>query len=127
MIENIFIELSLIITLAVVISAIMRLFKQPLIIGYIITGVIASPYFLNLVKSKDEISTFAQLGVALLLFVVGLNLDIRTIRKIGKVSLITGIGQVLFTSIIGYFILKLLGFANTPSIYISIALTFSST
>src|SRR3989338_6252290 len=124
MIENIFIELSLIITLAVIVSAIMRLLKQPLIIGYIITGVIASPYFLNLVKSKDEISTFAQLGIALLLFVVGLNLDLRTIKNIGKVSLITGIGQVLFTSIVGYFILKLLNFPTNSSIYISIALTF---
>ncbi len=127
MIENMFVELSLIIIIAVIVSAIMRLLKQPLIIGYIITGVIASPYFFNLVESKNEISTFSQLGVALLLFVVGLNLDLRTIKKIGKVSLIAGIGQVLFTSIVGFFILKLLGFTNTPAIYISIALTFSST
>ncbi len=125
--ENIFIELSVIMVIAVIISIIMRLLKQPLMIGYIITGVIASPYFLNITISKSEIGTFAQLGIAFLLFVVGLSLDPRTIKNIGKASILTGLGQVLFTSIVGFFILKFLGFSNTSSIYISIALTFSST
>ena len=108
MINNILVELSVIIIIAVILSAIMRLLKQPLMIGYIITGVLVSPYFLNLSSSKDEIGTFAQLGIAFLLFVVGLSLDPRTIKNIGKASFITGLGQVLFTSIVGYFILKLL-------------------
>lgn len=124
---SIFIELSIIIIIAVVVAGIMRLLKQPLIIGYILTGIIVSPYFLNIVKSTDAIATFAQIGVALLLFMVGLNLNPRIIKDVGKVSLVTGVGQVIFTSVIGFFIGKLLGFSTIVSIYIAIALTFSST
>jgi len=124
---SIFIELSIVIIIAVVVAGIMRLLKQPLIIGYILTGIIVSPYFLNIVKSTDAITTFAQIGVALLLFMVGLNLNPRIIKDVGKVSLVTGVGQVIFTSVIGFFIGKLLGFSTIVSIYVAIALTFSST
>jgi len=124
---TIFVELSIIIIIAVVITAIMRLLKQPLIIGYILTGIIVSPYFLNIVRSTDAITTFAQIGITLLLFMVGLNLNPRIIKDVGKVSLITGVGQVIFTSVIGFFIGRLLGFSTIASIYIAVALTFSST
>ena len=124
---NIFVELSIIIIIAVVVAGIMRLLKQPLIISYILTGIIVSPYFLNIVKSTDAIATFAQIGVALLLFMVGLNLNPKIIKDVGKVSLITGVGQVIFTSVFGFFIGKLLGFSTIVSIYVAIALTFSST
>ncbi len=124
---TIFVELSIIIIIAVVIASIMRLLKQPLIIGYILTGIIVSPYFLNIVKSTEAIATFAQIGITLLLFMVGLNLNPRIIKDVGKVSLITGVGQVIFTSVIGFFIGRLLGFSTIVSMYIAVALTFSST
>ncbi|MFH1918183.1 MAG: cation:proton antiporter, partial [Nanoarchaeota archaeon] len=124
---EVFIELSLIIVITVLISGIMRLFKQPLIIGYIISGIIVSPYFLNIVKSTETISVFSQIGVTFLLFIVGISLSPRVIKEVGKVSLVTGIGQIIFTSLIGFFISKLLGFSTIVSIYIAIALTFSST
>ena len=127
MVEDVFIELGLIIVITVVIGGIMRLLKQPLMIGYILAGIIVSPYFLNIVHSTDNITTFAQIGIALLLFMVGLNLSPKIIKDVGKVSLIAGIGQFLFTAIIGFFIAKLLDFSNIVSLYISIALTFSST
>jgi len=124
---EVFLELSLIIVITVLIAGIMRLLKQPLIIGYILAGIIVSPYFLNVVNSTETISVFSQMGVALLLFIVGLNLSPRVIKEVGKVSLITGIGQILFTSLIGFFISRLLGFSVLVSFYIAIALTFSST
>jgi len=124
---GVFVELSIVIIIAVVVAGIMRLLKQPLIIGYILTGIIVSPYFLNIVSSTDAIATFAQIGIVLLLFMVGLNLNPRIIKDVGKVSLITGVGQVLFTSVIGFFIGQLLGFSTIVSIYIAVALTFSST
>jgi len=124
---EIFIELSIIIGIAVLITGIMKLLKQPLIIGYILTGIIVSPYFLNIVQSTETIKVFSQIGVALLLFIVGLSLSPRVIKEVGKVSLITGIGQIVFTSLIGFFISRLLGFSLIVSLYIAIALTFSST
>ncbi|MFH1592134.1 MAG: cation:proton antiporter [Candidatus Woesearchaeota archaeon] len=124
---DIFIEISLIIALATLIAGIMRLLKQPLIIGYILTGILVSPYFLNLITSQDTIMTFSQIGVALLLFIVGLSLSPKVIKEVGRVSIVTGIGQIIFTSLIGFFIARLLGFSVIVSLYIAIALTFSST
>ncbi|MBI2134503.1 cation:proton antiporter [Candidatus Woesearchaeota archaeon] len=125
MVGNEFIVLSLILIIAVVVSLVMRLLKQPLIIGYIITGIIVSRYLIP--ESALSIATFAEIGVALLLFLVGLNLNPKMVKEVGKVSIITGIGQVLFTSLIGFFIARYFGFSITESVYISVALTFSST
>ncbi|MEA3343140.1 MAG: cation:proton antiporter [archaeon] len=124
---EVFIELSAILILAVLISGIMYFFRQPLIIGYILTGIIAGPVVLNVVQSADTLTTFAQIGIAFLLFMVGLNLNPRIIRDVGKTSLVTGICQVFFTSLVGFVIGKLLGFSNIISIYVAIAVSFSST
>ena len=124
---EVFIELSLIIGLAVLVSGVMKLLKQPLIIGYILTGILVSPYFFNLVSSTETMAIFSQIGVALLLFIVGLSLSPKVIREVGKTSLVTGIGQIVFTTLIGFFICKLLGFSTVVSGYIAIALAFSST
>ncbi|MBW2975506.1 cation:proton antiporter [Candidatus Woesearchaeota archaeon] len=124
---ELFLEISLLIGVAVLISIMMKLLKQPLIIGYIITGIITGPHLLNIVNSAEMISIFSQMGVALLLFIVGLNLSPKVIKEVGLVSLVTGCGQVLFTCIIGFGISNLLGFSIIESAYISIALAFSST
>jgi len=124
---EILIELGVIIGITVFIAFIMRLLKQPLIIGYILSGIIVGPYFLNIANSRGTMGVFAHMGIALLLFIVGLNLNPKIIKDVGKVSLITGIGQVVFTSVIGFAICMLLDFSLVTSIYIAIALTFSST
>jgi len=124
---EIFLEISLIVGITVIIAGIMRLLKQPLIVGYLLAGVVVSPYFLNLVSSTETISVFSQMGIAFLLFIVGLNLSPKVIKEVGKVSLVTGLGQIIFTSLIGFFISRFLGFSVVVSLYISIALTFSST
>lgn len=127
MIDNIFVELGAILIIAAVIAGVTRLLRQPLIISYLLTGIVVSPYFLNIVHSTETISSFAQVGVSLLLFMVGLNLNPRIIKEVGRVSLIAGVGQVVFTSLIGFFLVKALGFSIIASLYISVALTFSST
>src|SRR3989344_4802104 len=120
-------ELSVIVVIATSIAGIIKLLKQPLIIGYIITGLLVSPLFLNLIHSTEILQTFSHIGVAFLLFIVGINLSPKIIKEDGVVSLITGIGQVIFTSLIGFFISRWLGFSIVTSLYIAVALTFSST
>ena len=124
---EIFVELSAIIVIAMLVSLLMRVLKQPLIVGYIFTGVLVGPYFMNLIQNGDVIELFSKIGITILLFIVGLNLSPNVIREVGKVSLLTGIGQVLFTSIIGFFIASALGIDRIAAIYVAIALTFSST
>jgi len=122
-----FTQISLIIGVSIFLIFLAKFLKQPLIISYIISGIIVGPYFLNLTQEFEALGLFAQIGVALLLFIVGLGLSPLIIREVGKVSLITGVGQVLFTSIIGFFIAVFLGFDYVSSAYIAVALTFSST
>lgn len=126
-IDSIFAEISIIIIIATLVAGAVHLLKQPLIIGHIITGLIVGPYFLDILHSTEIIDLFSQLGIALLLFIVGLSLSPRVIRDVGAVSLVTGVGQVVFTALIGYIIALRLGFAHLESLYIAIALTFSST
>jgi Kef-type K+ transport system membrane component KefB len=73
------------------------------------------------------VAALSHFGIVFLLFIAGLSLNPRVLKSVGKVSLITGVGQVLFTTFIGFFIAKLLGFSDIAALYIAIALTFSST
>jgi Kef-type K+ transport system membrane component KefB len=127
MVNPIFTQLSLVLLIVLGVSLVMRILKQPLIIGYIIAGILIGPVVFDLLPHTETISTFSEMGIAFLLFIVGLHLSPKVIREVGKISLITGIGQVLFTSIIGYFICLALGFNSITSVYIAVALTFSST
>lgn len=125
--QDIFVNLSVIIIIAVVVSGIMKLLKQPLLIGYIVTGILVGPYIFDILGFNPVFETFSKIGVALLLFMVGLHLNPKVIKEVGAVSLITGIGQIVFTSLIGFAIAVAFGFSIVTSLYISIALTFSST
>lgn len=101
--------------------------RQPIVIGYLISGIIVGPYALNILQSNDQVELFSQIGISVLLFIVGLSLNPDTIKDTGKSSLITGIGQIVFTSVFGFMIMKALGYSDIISLYSSIALTFSST
>jgi Kef-type K+ transport system membrane component KefB len=124
---DVFVQIAIVIGVTIFFAFLARLFKQPLIISYIASGIIIGPYFLSLMSSFEILEVFSEMGIALLLFIVGLGLSPKVIKEVGKVSLITGVGQVLFTSIIGFAIGTALGFDFVSSSYIAIALTFSST
>ncbi|MFP4118094.1 MAG: cation:proton antiporter [Candidatus Woesearchaeota archaeon] len=126
MIET-FAQISIILVLATFVAVMSKILRQPLIISYILTGILVSPYFLDLVPEGEAIDTFILIGVSLLLFMVGLHLNPKIIKDVGKASVITGLGQVFFTSSIGFLICTLLGFSPLESAYIAVALTFSST
>jgi Kef-type K+ transport system membrane component KefB len=125
--ENTFYEIAAILALAAVVGVIGQFLKQPLVVMFIALGVIVGPSLLNLTQSKENIHLLAEIGIAILLFIVGLKLDLRIIRSVGKIALLTGLGQVLFTSMIGYAIGLAMGFSSLHSFYIAVALTFSST
>lgn len=112
---------------AAVIGAVGVRLRQPLIVAFIAVGVLVGPSVLGWVSANDKVDLLAQLGIALLLFVVGLKLDLHIIRLMGPVALATGLGQVFFTSVIGYAIAIALGMTHVTSLYVAVALTFSST
>ncbi|MBI2147576.1 cation:proton antiporter [Candidatus Woesearchaeota archaeon] len=122
-----FVQISFVVIISVLVCSIIRFLKQPMIIGYIVSGIVVGSQLLQVVDSSSALLPFSQLGIALLLFTVGLNLNLHVIRQVGKVAMVTGIGQFLITGGLGYAIAQLLGFETVPSLYIAVALTFSST
>jgi len=126
--EAIFIYLAVILGVAFIVAYIARVFNQPIIVGYILAGMAVSPFILELTTSAETISIFSELGIAFLLFIVGLHLNPKVIKQVGTSALFIGLAQMAITFIIGlvtaYYILS---FGFIPSIYIGIALMFSST
>lgn len=127
MFESAFTELAAILAIAAVVGMLARAAKQPLIVGFIVVGILLGPSVLGWVTVASTIELFAKIGIAVLLFVVGLKLDVRMIRSVGPVALATGLGQVAFTSGIGFLIARALGMEVVEAVYVSVALTFSST
>ena len=127
MIDSIFVDISIVIILVSIISMIMRAIKQPLIIGYILTGIIVSTLLSNSIKSTETFSSLSHIGVAFLLFIVGMQLNLGVARNLGKTALILGFSQVFLTFIGGFILSYLLGFSFLQSVVIGVALTFSST
>ncbi|MCA9497274.1 MAG: cation:proton antiporter [Nanoarchaeota archaeon] len=125
--SSFFLELSLVMLLTFVLAYIANKIKQPLLVGYIFAGIIAGPLFFNILSSTQGYETFSHIGISLLLFIVGLHLNLKLIKEVGFISMISGFGQVLFTSIIGVFIALFLGYSYIASFFIAISLTFSST
>ena len=128
MLDNIFLQISAILAVAVVIAFVIRLLKQPLIVGYIIAGITVGPMFFNIMHGEHAMyEAFAQFGIVLLLFIIGLNLNFRHLKSIGKASFFTGIGQVIFTSVVGFLLLMVLKMPVMSAVYLAVAITFSST
>lgn len=120
-------EFSLILLLAILLGIVGVFLRQPLIIVYMILGIILGPSGIELVKAQDTVDILAQVGVAVLLFLVGLELNPQYIKRLGGVAVATGLGQIVFTSAVGFLIILLAGKDWITASYLAIALTFSST
>ena len=120
-------EFALLLMLSAVVGAIAVRLRQPLLVAYIIVGIAVGPAVFGWVHAHDQIDLLAQIGITVLLFVVGLKLDLRHIRHIGPVALATGLGQLCFTILFGFVIVLALGKGWLEALYVAVALTFSST
>jgi Kef-type K+ transport system membrane component KefB len=122
--------LGLFVVVAAGMGLVGRVFRMPSIVSYLIAGLIVGPlagWTRPSGEPHDALGTIAEMGIVLLMFLVGLELSLARIRNVGKVALAAGLGQVLFTAAGGLGISLLLGFAWMESLFISTALTFSST
>jgi Kef-type K+ transport system membrane component KefB len=100
--------------------------RTPSIVAYIVAGLLLGPVT-GLIEASEAVDLIAEAGIALLLFLVGLELSLARIRDVGKVAVVAGLGQVIFTAAGGLGLALLLGFDWISSIFIATALTFSST
>jgi len=124
---NVYYEIAAILAVAALLGALGTALRQPLIISYIVAGILVGPAILGWSTADSQIELLASIGIAVLLFVVGLKLDVGLIAAVGPVALATGLGQVAFTSGFGFLIAVALGLETVPALYVAVALTFSST
>ncbi len=125
--DNVFQEIGAVLIISAMVGALAVRLRQPLIVAFIGVGIAAGPVGFGVIAQTDELALLAEIGIALLLFLVGLKLDLHLIRTVGPVALVAGLGQVLFTSVVGFAITLGLGYPPLPALYIAVALTFSST
>ncbi|MGF1461858.1 MAG: cation:proton antiporter [Maricaulaceae bacterium] len=123
----VFYEIAALLVLAATAGFVGVMLRQPLIVSFIAVGIIAGPSVLDIARSDEHIDLLAELGIAVLLFLVGLKLDLKLIRTLGPVALTTGLGQVAFTTIFGFLLGLAMGLDPTTAFYVAVALTFSST
>ncbi len=124
---TIFLELTVILILAGAIATVISLFKQPAIIAYLLTGLIIGPFGYYHLHNTEILQGLGEIGITLLLFLVGLELDINQIKKLGAKVLALGLGQVIVTTLLAYAMFTLAGFASTTAWILGAGLSFSST
>jgi Kef-type K+ transport system membrane component KefB len=127
--SNVFSEIAALLAIATLVGSLAVWLRQPLIVAFIAVGILIGPAGLGLMShtSSEEVELFAELGIALLLFVVGLKLDLHEIRSVGPVALVTAFGKIFIIGGLGYLIALILGLSSVAAFYIGISLTFSST
>lgn len=119
--------IAIVLTLATLAGLIAMRLRQPLIVAFILVGVVVGPVGLGWISADSTMQLLAELGLAILLFLVGLRLDLQMIRSTGPVALVTATGQVALTAVLGYLIALTLGMNSMAALYVAVALAFSST
>lgn len=103
--------------------------KQPMVIGYIIAGMIIGPFTppFSLISNFDVLNLFAEIGVILLLFVVGMEFPIEKLRKIGKRALVIAFSEGLGTFAIGFLVCQAVNYSLADSLFLALAISVTST
>jgi len=120
-------DIGLMIIIVTLVAIIARTFRQPLVPAYVITGILIGPLVLGLIKDSADIRALSEIGIAFLLFLVGLEIDIKKLKDIGPVAVLGGLLQVLITYLLAFYASIKLGFSQIDAIYLGLALAFSST
>ena len=125
-------DIGLAIIFAAVLGAIFYRLKLPLLLAYLVAGVLLGPNIgFHLITSQESISTVSEIGLVLLMFILGLEIDVRKIVKLGKAVLVNGVTQFVFCAALATGLFALLGaahaFGNYTLVYLAVALSLSST
>jgi len=123
---NLFLEIGLIFIAAAIAAFILRILKQPQILAYVLVGILVTPVF-KLVTDTGIIESMSVVGIAFLLFIVGLEMDIKSLRNVSLASTLGGGIQTVLLFGLGYLVSLLLGFLSLEAAYVGLLLAFSST
>ncbi len=125
--DYVFHEIAFLLLIAAAVGLVGTALRQPVVVSFIVVGIAAAAALESAPATVAQITFLAELGIALLLFLVGLTLDWRLVRQLGPVAVATGLGQVAFTAGVGFVLGLAMGLDTVTSFYVAVALTFSST
>jgi monovalent cation:H+ antiporter-2, CPA2 family len=122
-------DFAVIMIIAAIMLIITYKLRQPTVIGYILAGMVIGPYTppFTLIQSVETVNVFAELGIIMLLFVIGTEFPIAKLKSVSKTALIVGIPETLGTLVIVFFIAQTLGFSLFDSVFIALAMSITST
>jgi Kef-type K+ transport system membrane component KefB len=120
-------DLGLCVLAATALAFVARFLRQPLILAYIGAGLLIGPPGLRWIHDEASIAQISELGLAFLLFIVGLEIDLRQLIRSGKVAALLGTVQVGVCALLGWGAALALGFRGLPAAYLGVASAFSST
>ena len=122
-------DFAVIMIIAAIMLIITYKLKQPMVIGYILAGMVIGPYTppFTLIQSVETVNVFAELGIIMLLFVIGTEFPIAKLKSVSRTAIIVGIPESLGTLIIVFFIAQTLGFSFFDSVFIALAMSITST
>lgn len=124
--NDIFLQLGLIVIAAALAAFLLKLLRQPQILAYVLVGILITPVF-GLITDTSIIQSMSTIGIAFLLFLVGLEMDLKALKNVAFVSTIGGAIQITILFVIGYLIALLLGYLSLEAAYIGLLIAFSST
>ena len=124
-----FSDLALILVTAGVTTVLFKWLKQPLVLGYIIAGLLIGPYFpwFPVINDHDSVEIWSEIGMVFLLFAIGLEFSFKKLRKQANTVGITALTELVSMCIIGFFLGKLMGWSQMDSIFLGAMLSMSST
>jgi len=120
-------DILILLMFAVVIVFLLQRLKLPSVIGFLITGIIIGPYALSLIRNVEQVETLSEIGVILLLFVIGMELSIKQLASIRKTVFLGGFFQVGVTILISAVLYHFTGHSWSESVFIGFLLALSST
>lgn len=123
---DIFLQLGLVIIITALAAFILRLIRQPQILAYVLVGILITP-ILGIITDTSIIESMSAIGIAFLLFLVGIEMDLKSLKNVALVSTFGGAIQMAMLFILGYIIALLLGFLSLEAAYIGLMMSFSST
>lgn len=128
-IESLITDLALILILGAVVTLLFKWLKQPVVLGYIVAGFLASPHFeyLPSVATESNIEFWAQIGIIVLLFSLGLEFSFKKLLNVGGSAVVTALIIVIGMMSAGFLAGRLLGFSNINSLFLGGMLSMSST
>ncbi len=123
---DIFIQIGIVFIVVALAAYILRIIKQPQILAYVLVGVLITPV-LKIVTDTSIIESMSTIGIAFLLFIVGLELDLKSLRSVVWISTLGGSIQIIIIFIFAYLVALLMGYLSLEAGYIGLILAFSST